>query len=131
MHDDGHGSVTDDEAQVVADDAFGLAIQCGGGFIEYQDVRVGDQRSGDGDVFTDAAGDGDVFTDAAGDGDVFTDAAGEQAVFLRHHADLSAQSGKVGQGQVDAVDDDPAALRHVEALHQLGDGAFAGAGTAD
>ena len=66
-----------------------------------------------------------------GERDVVADRAVEQHVLLQHHADLPAQPGDVDQREVDAVDQDAAALGHVEALHQLGQGRLAGAGGAD
>jgi hypothetical protein len=66
-----------------------------------------------------------------GQRDVVADAAVEQHVLLQHHADLAAQRGGVGQRQIDAIHQHAAALRHVEALHQLGQRALAGAGAAD
>ena len=66
-----------------------------------------------------------------GDGDVLAHAAVEQQVLLQHHAHLAAQLRGVDQADVDAVHQQAALLGHVQALHQLGQGAFAGAGAAD
>ena len=60
-----------------------------------------------------------------GDGDVLAHAAVEQQVLLQHHADLAAQLRGVDQADVDAVDQHPALLGRVQALHQLGQGALA------
>ena len=58
------------------------------------------------------------------DGDVLAHAAVKEEVFLQDHADLSAQLGGVYQADVDAVNHQPALLWHIQALHQLGQGAF-------
>ena len=53
--------------------------------------------------------------------DVLAHRAVEQDVLLQHDADLAAQPGRIDQGEIDAVDQHAAALRHVEPLHQLGE----------
>ena len=65
-----------------------------------------------------------------GQGDVLAHAAVEQQVLLQHHADLAAQLGGSTRPS-HAVDQDPAAFRHIQALHQFGQRALAGAGAAD
>ena len=54
-----------------------------------------------------------------GQGYVVADRAVEQDVLLKHHADLPAQPRRIDQGQIGAVDQDAAGLRHVEPLEQL------------
>ena len=64
-------------------------------------------------------------------GDVIADAAVEQEVLLQHDADLAAQPRRVDRGKVHSVDEDAAALGHVEALNEACQRALAGAGRAD
>src|SRR5579883_189050 len=63
--------------------------------------------------------------------DVLPDRAVEQHVLLEDDADLTPQPGDIDHGEVDAVDQHAAALRHVEPLHQLGQGRFARARWSD
>ena len=66
-----------------------------------------------------------------GERDVVADRAVEQHVLLQHDADLPPQPGGIDHGEIDAVDEHAAALRHVEPLHQLGERALARARRAD
>ena len=43
----------------------------------------------------------------------------------KHHADLATQPGGIGHREIHAVDHHPPAFRHIEPLHQLGEGALA------
>src|SRR5213075_1460308 len=63
--------------------------------------------------------------------DVLADAASEEPVFLQHDADLPAQPRGIGEREVDAVDQDAPALRHVESLCELGERALAAARATD
>ncbi len=63
--------------------------------------------------------------------DVFPHRAVEQHVLLQDEADLTAQPGGVDHGEIDAVDEHAAALRHEQPLNELGERALAGAGGAD
>src|SRR6266852_7957654 len=49
----------------------------------------------------------------------------EQHVFLQHDSDLPAQPGNIRYGEIDAIDRDPPALRHIETLDKLGERALA------
>src|SRR5260221_2160736 len=53
--------------------------------------------------------------------DVVADGMVEKDILLQHDADLAAQPSDVDHGEIDAVDEDTAALRHVEAEVGLGD----------
>ena len=66
-----------------------------------------------------------------GERDVVMDGAVEQKVFLEHHADLAAQPGGIGLRDVDAVDQDLAALRLIKTLDELRQSRLAGARRAD
>ncbi len=63
--------------------------------------------------------------------DVVGDGAGEEEGVLQDDAEAAAKPGEVLFADVDAVDQDAAALDVVEAHHQAGDGGLAGAGVAD
>ena len=63
--------------------------------------------------------------------DVVADRAIEQHVLLEDHADLPPQPRCIDHREIDAVDQDAPALRHVESLDELGQGALAGARRAD
>ena len=60
-----------------------------------------------------------------GQRDVLTNRAVEQQVLLQHHADLAAQPGRIDLSDIDSIDQDAPALRHVQPLEQLGQGRFA------
>ncbi len=60
-----------------------------------------------------------------GERDIVADRAVEQHVLLQNDADLPAQPGGVDHGEIDAVDQHAAALRHIEPLDQLGQRALA------
>src|SRR5216684_6065594 len=49
----------------------------------------------------------------------------EEDVFLQHDSDLPAQPGNIRYGEIDAIDRDPPALRHIETLDKLGERALA------
>ena len=66
-----------------------------------------------------------------GERDIVAHRAVEQHVFLQHDADLPPQPGEIDHGEIDAIDQDAAALRHVEPLDELGKRAFARAGGTD
>ena len=66
-----------------------------------------------------------------GERDVVAHRAVEQHVLLQHDADLAAQPGRIDHGEIDAVDQHAPALRHVEALDELGERALARPGRAD
>ena len=57
--------------------------------------------------------------------------AGEEEWVLQDDAEAAAKRSEVLVADVDAVDQDLAALHVVEAHHQRGDGGLAGAGVAD
>ncbi len=61
------------------------------------------------------------------DGDVLAHAAVEQQVLLQYHADLPSQLRRIDQADVDTVHEDAALLGYVQALHELGERALAGA----
>jgi len=63
--------------------------------------------------------------------DVFPNGTIEENVFLQDHTSLPAQPSQIRHRQVDAVDQNASAQRHVESLDQFGYGAFAGTGGAD
>ena len=50
MGNDQHGLVGHDVVKAVLDQAFGLGIEAGGGFVQHQDRRVLEQRPGNGDA---------------------------------------------------------------------------------
>ena len=56
---------------------------------------------------------------------ILADGAIEKHVLLQHHADLAPQPGDIDHGEIDAVDQDAPALRHVEALDELRERALA------
>ena len=56
---------------------------------------------------------------------ILVDGAVEQQIFLQHHTDLSAQPRSIDLTDIDAVEEDLAALRYIQPLHQLGHGRFA------
>src|SRR5262249_16159544 len=56
--------------------------------------------------------------------DILAHRAVEQHVLLQDDADLAAQPGRVDHGEIHAVDQDTPALRNVEALDELGEGAL-------
>src|SRR6478736_7801364 len=60
-----------------------------------------------------------------GQRDVFAHRAVEQHVFLQDYTDLATQPRGIGHREIHAVDHDPSAFRHIETLHQLGEGALA------
>src|SRR5215469_6509797 len=62
---------------------------------------------------------------------IVADRAIEQDALLQHHADLATQPGWIDHAEINAVDQNPPALRHVKPLDQLGECAFARAGRAD
>ena len=64
-----------------------------------------------------------------GQGYVLPYGAVKQQVLLQHHPYLAAQRGGIHHAQIDAVDQHPSLLGHIEALHQTGQGALARAGT--
>ena len=55
----------------------------------------------------------------------------EEYVLLEHHADLAPEPGRIDKREVDAVDQHSSLFGDVEALDQLGEGRFAGAGRPD
>src|SRR5258708_15966253 len=55
----------------------------------------------------------------------------EKDILLQHDADLAAQTSDVDHGEIDAGDEDTAALRHVEAVDELGERALARPGRTD
>src|SRR5262245_45258633 len=55
----------------------------------------------------------------------------EQDALLQHDADLTTQPGWINDAEINAVDQNPPALGHIEPLDQLGERAFARAGRAD
>ena len=57
--------------------------------------------------------------------DIFPDRAIEQHVFLQNDPDLPPQPCRVGCREVHTVNQDAPALRHVQTLDQLGEGALA------
>ena len=56
---------------------------------------------------------------------VVANRAVEQHVFLQHDADLPPQPRRIDHGQVDAVDQNAAALRHIKPLDEFGERALA------
>ena len=66
-----------------------------------------------------------------GQRDVLANRAVEQHVLLQDDADLASQPGQIDHREIDAVDQHASALRHIETLDQLGDGALARARRAD
>jgi hypothetical protein len=54
--DDEDGTPLGDSGHIVLDDAFRFVVQGAGGFVENENARVGDQRSGNGDMLALAAG---------------------------------------------------------------------------
>src|SRR5690606_23759095 len=63
--------------------------------------------------------------------DIVADRSGEKDIVLQHDADLPAQPGGIDLRNVDTVYQHAPAFRHIEALNKLGQGALAGAGSAD
>src|SRR5262249_39564981 len=51
--------------------------------------------------------------------------------FLQHHADLSAQPGRIHHSEIGTVDQDASALRYVQTLDQLGESTLARARRTD
>ena len=67
-----------------------------------------------------------------GERDIVAHRGIEQYVFLQHDADLAPQPGGIDHAEIDAIDKDAPALRHVKPLDQLGERALARArGTDD
>src|SRR5882724_4350157 len=66
-----------------------------------------------------------------GERDVFADGAIEENVFLKDGANLPPQPCDVGHRQIDPIDQDAAALGHVQALGELCQGGFSGTGGTD
>ena len=106
-----------EEAAALADEGVVLLRE----FLD-EGVGAGEVRGG-GDLFVGGVG--------AGDLDVLLDGAAEEHAVLEDDADLAAEPGWLYLRDVDAVDEDAAALGEVEALDELGEGGFAGAGAAD
>src|SRR6266567_8567874 len=59
-----------------------------------------------------------------GERNIIPDRAVEKYTVLKNHANLATQPGGIHLRNVDAVDQDSAALRYVESLHQLGQSAL-------
>src|SRR5258706_6185068 len=66
-----------------------------------------------------------------GERDVVADRPVEEEILLENDADLTSQPRDVDHREIDAVDQDPPALWHVETLDELGDRRFARARRAD
>src|SRR6266852_5998591 len=62
-----------------------------------------------------------------GQGDIVPHRAIEEKILLEHDPHLTTEPGGIDLGHVHAVDEDTAALRHIQSLNELGDGALAGA----
>ena len=60
-----------------------------------------------------------------GQSDIVANRPIEQHVLLQDDADLPSQPGGIDHGEIDAVDEDAAAFRHVKSLDQLGQRALA------
>ncbi len=65
------------------------------------------------------------------EGNVVAHRAVEQIIFLQHHAYLPAQPERFDQSQIHAIDQHPSGSRHIQALDQFAQGAFAGTGMTD
>src|SRR5713101_6055849 len=155
--DDENRAVPGDVLHVLLDDSFTLVVEGACRLIEYQDPRVRHQRTCDSDALALPAREGAaalandriialgqledelVCAGEFGGGDhlrhrhrwiderdVVANGMVEKDVLLQHDADLAAQPS-----DVDAVDEDTAALRHVEAVDELGERALARPGRAD
>ncbi len=57
---------------------------------------------------------------------VVADRSIEQNILLQHDADLAAEPCGVDHREIDAVDEDATAFRHIETLNKLGQGTLAG-----
>ena len=55
----------------------------------------------------------------------------EEEVLLQHDADVAAQPRRIDMAEVCAVEQHLPLSRQIEALYELGQGRFAGAGSAD
>ena len=60
-----------------------------------------------------------------GQGDIVPHGAIEEKILLEHDPHLTTKPGGIDLGHVHAVDEDTAALRHIQSLNELGDGALA------
>src|ERR1700756_4666146 len=63
--------------------------------------------------------------------DIVAHRAIEQHVFLKYDPDLTPQPGQIDHGEIDALHHDASALRHIQALNQLGQRTLARARGAD
>ena len=136
--DRGGGVVQDEDARVHqqgAGDGDALFLPAGEGDAALADAGVVASGSCQ-DEFVRLGGCGsldDLLIGGAGaaEGDVFADGSGEEGRLLEDDADLAAQGLQGGAADVDAVDQDAAGGRVVEAREQVDDGGFAGAGGAE
>ena len=60
-----------------------------------------------------------------GERDVLANRGVEEHVLLKHDADLASQPGRIGDGNIDAVDKHASTFGHIQPLHDLGDRALA------
>src|SRR5205807_4397233 len=66
-----------------------------------------------------------------GERNVFAYRTVEQYVLLKHDTNLPAQPGEIDHGEINAVDQDAPAFRHVKPLDELGERTLAGPRRAD
>ena len=132
------GFVEDEDAGVVgegAGEADELLLSGGEGGAAFAHGLGKLQRQGADEVadvdFVGGALEAFVGDPRGAEADVVGDGAGEEEGVLQDDAEALAQRVEVLLADVDAVDEDAAALDVVEAHHQAGDGGLAGAGVAD
>ena len=63
-----------------------------------------------------------------GQRDVVSHGTVEEKIFLEHDSHLPTQPGRVHLREIDTIDEDAPAFRHIQPLNQLGNGALAGPG---
>ena len=66
-----------------------------------------------------------------GERNVVPDTARKKHVFLQNHPDLVAKRGGINNGDILPINQHSTTIRYVKALHQLGQGRFAGPGSAN
>ena len=158
VRDHDHGAVLLDGVDAGLDLLRGDGVQRGRGLVQEDDGRVLEEHPGDGDALLLAAGQvGGLVLEPLRQGhdlvvdvglarrlhdlleggvrlavaDVLLDGAVEDVVLLQDQADVVAQVAGVPFAQVHPVQQDFAALRHIELVQQVHDGALAGARQAD
>ncbi len=159
--DDEQGAAGRQRGQGVLDQRLGMRVGVGGGLVEHEDRRVGEQCPGDGEALRLAAGQGDgraelggvtigkfddPVVDAGGAGapldflgcglgaaeaDVVGDARPEQPYVLEHEPDPAVQLGRGDVPQFGAAEGHRTGGDVVEAWQQRGQGGLARAGGAD